>query len=134
MQKKEVFPTGNAGDVHDGRCVARSDVAAFAEQREEGGAHEELRRDVGLEGFLPVRVLASQQVLGDGLGRGEVGFRVRGVLCVIVACDAGLQSGLSGGRMSCQRGITVRCLREDESPLVPSWQPLRRDESLPPFA
>ena len=103
--KRGVFPTGNAGYVHDGRRVAGSDVATFTEQREEGGAHEELRRDVGLEGLLPVRVLASHQVLGDGLGGGEVGFRVRGVLCVVVACDPGLRSGLSGGRISRQEGL-----------------------------
>lgn len=66
------------------------DVATFSEEQERGGAHEELSRDVGLKGLLPVLVLASQQVLQDRLSGREIRFGVGREASVVVAGDAGL--------------------------------------------
>lgn len=78
----------DAADVDDARGIARRDVAAAGQKWQERRRHPILCRDVGRERVGPLLRFGLQHVLGNALGRREVGFPGRRELGVVVARDA----------------------------------------------
>lgn len=76
---------GDGRNVDHLRGVAGRDFAALGEEREEGHAHEVLRRDIRAVSVHPLLVLGAEEVLADGFWVGHLGLAVGGC-CLLSAC------------------------------------------------
>lgn len=85
---RALHQTTDGRDVDDARRITGRDVAPFRQQRQERGRHEELGRDVGLEGVLPVGDFRPEHVLRDAFRRFHVRFPILGEFGVAVSGDA----------------------------------------------